>query len=63
MTEFNPEDLLDPFRDPDTGEHPFKYRCSICSELVRPDDIRAHTEQERAKPTWPGYMSWERVDE
>lgn len=43
-------------------DYPFDYECSICEELVNPDDVRKHTEEERAKDTWPGYMSWTRVD-
>ena len=38
------------------------YRCSICNELVEVDDLKAHTEAERAKPDWPGTMSWTREE-
>lgn len=41
----------------------WKYECSICGELVHPDDVVAHLEMERAKPTWPGFMQWTRVDD
>lgn len=45
------------------NEYGFNYRCSICKDLVHPDNVRNHTEEERAKDTWPGFMSWDRVDE
>lgn len=41
----------------------WKYRCSLCKQLVDPDDVSKHMAEERAKPTWPGYMSYERVDQ
>jgi hypothetical protein len=44
------------------NEYGWDYRCSICQELINPDEVRIHTEKERAKETWPGFMSWERVD-
>lgn len=44
-------------------DYPWSFRCSICKKLVNPDDVRSHTEQERAKPTWPGQMTWDRVDQ
>ena len=60
----------DPHYDPndprglrdESGEFPWHYQCSICEDLVRPDDVRAHTEFERAKDDWQGWISWSRVD-
>jgi len=45
-----------------TGE-PWRYRCSLCGATIRPDDVAAHTTEEKAKPTWPGFMTWTRVDD
>lgn len=44
------------------SEYNWAYKCSICGDEVDPDDVRKHTEEERAKDTWPGFMSWSRVD-
>jgi hypothetical protein len=41
----------------------WKYRCSLCGRLVHPDDVSKHTAEEREKPTWPGHMSWLRVED
>lgn len=41
----------------------WKYRCSLCGALIVPDDVAAHTLEERAKPGWPGSMSLTRVDD
>ena len=45
-----------------TSDYHWRYRCSICQEIIRPEDVRSHTEAEKAKPTWPGHMTWSRVD-
>lgn len=37
---------------------PFHYQCSICGKVFNADDVKKHTDEERAKPTWPGVMSW-----
>lgn len=39
------------------------YRCSLCGELVHPDNMVAHVKAERAKPTWPGHITWTWVDD
>lgn len=41
----------------------WKYRCSICGELVHPGNVQAHLKMEKEKPDWPGVMEWTRVDD
>lgn len=41
----------------------YRYRCSICGELVDPEGIALHLQAERDKPTWPGVLEWDRVDD
>jgi hypothetical protein len=44
------------------NEYGWNYLCSICQKLVNPDYVRIHVAEERAKETWPGSMSLERID-
>jgi hypothetical protein len=37
-------------------------RCSVCGLLINPDDCKAHAEMEQAKPSFPGWISFTRVD-
>lgn len=49
--------------EPDVfGTYGYAFRCSVCNELVAVDDVRAHSIEERAKPTWEGHMVLVRVD-
>lgn len=48
--------------DPEPEEVWWTYTCGLCGAEVHPDGVRAHTDEERAKPTWPGYLSWTRTD-
>lgn len=41
----------------------YRYRCSICGELVDPPAIAAHLRDERDRDTWPGVLEWERVND
>lgn len=39
-----------------TGNH--KYRCSICGGEFGAEQVVEHMEEEKAKPTWPGKLSY-----
>lgn len=44
------------------AEYDWDYRCSICDDLVSPDDIGKHTREHKEAPGWQGWISWTRVD-
>ena len=39
------------------------YRCTVCGELVALDNVDEHTDMEKTKPGWLGFLVWERVEE
>jgi hypothetical protein len=43
-------------------EPTWDYECSICGELVAPEDISQHSLDHRAASDWPGSMTYRRVD-
>ncbi len=42
-------------------KYAWSYQCSICSAIVIVERVSEHVADEKAKPDWPGYMSWARV--
>ena len=38
------------------------YECSICQKVCHADDMARHLEMHRTEPSWPGHISWTRVD-
>ena len=58
------EDVLGQGGVPGGGRVPWSYECSICHERFAPGgDMTHHANVEREKPTWPGHMTWTRVDD
>jgi hypothetical protein len=41
----------------------WKYHCSVCGQLVHPANLSAHLAEEKAKPNWPGHLTWTRVND
>lgn len=41
----------------------WKYRCSICGQLIHSDNMMDHTQRHKIAPDWRGAISYSRVDD